>query len=981
VFDESTIRRFENEAKAVASLHHSNIVPLFEAGESDGVRYYAMQLIEGRPLDQVIRELRDGDGEHRLDSRVGASAVRTAPESPASPGSTATGHRPAPRRAHAAIARIGLQVADALATAHRQGVLHRDIKPSNLILDDSGRVWVTDFGLARLAESDLTQSSDFLGTLRYMSPERFDGEGDERVDVYALGATLYELTTLQPAFPGGDQVVLLDRIRKEDPPALDRLVPDLPRDLQTIIEKCLAKEPARRYRTAWDLADDLQRFLESRPIRARRATPIERLVFWSRRNPAAALLLSVLLSVAVAAVVAAIEFRHQSQDNRRLARNESEARSEAQDAFEEATAARDELRRSLYFSTMSSAMTALDARSGVRRTRQILDRWIPSNGEPDLRGFEWYLLSSMARESEIVRDIGERILDFGWGPDATVGLTPDSVRVWNGESGGERFSIPAASFSRMGVSGDGRFLAIGQDGAIAVADLFSGEIVARLPVDFPYYGCIRLTSDGSRVIAISAERTQRVPMLCIWAVATGELLRSTEVAGGQHFVVSPDERAIAVTTTDGQIVLHDLESFDVLRQWQVGGYPTPPRFTPDGRTMAVLCRKGMLWLLDVETGDVKLETRAQRDWGRFVTISSDGRFVVTGGRDYSLFVVDRQTQQLSQLYGPRDRLGGAAFAPDGSDHPYRLLAGSFDGTVHAWTLGGPSAVLRRKLDRVGEWFGVAFGPDTKRLAVIPVSHTPEMLSVETAEQLPDSQAIGWTRDGRRLEADPRGIRVIDETAGEGRLIELPNCQELVFGGIVATGDEVLAVANAGAIHVASSSSPSASRRIGEGLTVPHRPLLALSPDGSRLVAGERNDLHVFDVVTGEPVVSWNRLPYQVKQSAFHPNGHELAVSCSDQEIRVWDLRRPGEPRVFSGHAHQVEGLAIHPDGTRLASASRDGTVKLWDWATGSEILSLRHDDTMVDRVAWSPDGQRLASVDQAGVVRLFSAAEAYAAER
>ncbi|MGO9467246.1 MAG: serine/threonine-protein kinase [Isosphaeraceae bacterium] len=194
-----------------------------------------------------------------------------------------------------ALGRIGLQVADAMEYANRQGVLHRDIKPSNLLLDASGNVWVADFGLAKTTEAgDLTQTGQFVGTIRYMAPERFGGRCDARSDVYSLGLTMYELAALRPAFEESDRYKLIDQIRRKGPRQLKALAPKVPRDLETIIQKSIAPDPAHRYGTAATLADDLRRYLEDRPIRARRASRPERVLRWCRRNPWAAFSIAVL---------------------------------------------------------------------------------------------------------------------------------------------------------------------------------------------------------------------------------------------------------------------------------------------------------------------------------------------------------------------------------------------------------------------------------------------------------------------------------------------------------------------------------------------------------------------------------------------------------------------------------------------------------------------------------------------------------------
>ena len=197
-----------------------------------------------------------------------------------------------------AIARVGLQVADAMAHAHAHGILHRDIKPSNLLLDVAGNVRVTDFGLAKAADAEgLTESGDILGTAQHMPPERFRGESGVEGDVYGLGVTLYELLTLRPAFDEKDRARLINYILDTDPPPPRSLDPAIPRDLETIVLKAMAKHPANRYPSARALADDLARFQAGEPIKARAITTVERIWRWCRRNPRAALLTAALVFV------------------------------------------------------------------------------------------------------------------------------------------------------------------------------------------------------------------------------------------------------------------------------------------------------------------------------------------------------------------------------------------------------------------------------------------------------------------------------------------------------------------------------------------------------------------------------------------------------------------------------------------------------------------------------------------------------------
>jgi serine/threonine protein kinase len=339
------IQRFQREARAAARLHHTNIVPVFGVGEDHGTHYYAMQYIEGRPLDEVLTELRRlsdsestpqnafsadmltaGDARSEVhplaESRAQSSAevarslwegrfrsarppsagdaidpdagaglgyvdspVRHTPSSEATPevGTASTSsllsdpHRPYAK----SVAHIGAQVSQALEYAAQQGVLHRDIKPSNLLLDVWGSVWLTDFGLAKASGTpDLTRTGDVVGTLRYLAPERFRGQADIRSDIYAVGLTLYETLALRPAFDDRGQAQLMHQITTVEPTRLDQLNPHLPQDLVTVVHKAIAKDPSDRYQTAGALAEDLTRFLEDRPIAARRLSVLEHGYRW-----------------------------------------------------------------------------------------------------------------------------------------------------------------------------------------------------------------------------------------------------------------------------------------------------------------------------------------------------------------------------------------------------------------------------------------------------------------------------------------------------------------------------------------------------------------------------------------------------------------------------------------------------------------------------------------------------------------------------
>ena len=303
--DPTRRERFVREAQAAAKLHHTNIVPVFGVGEQDGLPYYVMQLIPGCGLHAVVWQWSKLEG---LDGTPQRETMGKAPGTkPAGNSGEATPKEPAvnapPYGNWRFVAEVGLQAANALHYAHRQGVLHRDVKPANLILDGE-TVWVADFGLAKMSNTEgLTATGDILGTLQYLPPECLTGDADVRSDVYGLGATLYEMLTLEPPYAADSPAKLIKLVADTDPRPPRVLNPDIPRDLETIVLKAMAREPSARYASAHELAEDLEAFLEDRPIKARRTTMISRGLRWCRRNPAvASLALSTLLGVSLAAV-------------------------------------------------------------------------------------------------------------------------------------------------------------------------------------------------------------------------------------------------------------------------------------------------------------------------------------------------------------------------------------------------------------------------------------------------------------------------------------------------------------------------------------------------------------------------------------------------------------------------------------------------------------------------------------------------------
>jgi serine/threonine protein kinase/tetratricopeptide (TPR) repeat protein len=289
VLDSRQLRRFQNEAQAAARLHHTNIVPVYSVGCERGVHYYAMQYIAGRDLESVINEFRQTD-EQNVKSSSGSRQSRlphqTKEAAFGSEMGIGTGGSTRDVAYFRSAAVLIAQAAEGLDHAHQHGIIHRDVKPSNLLLDAAGTLWVTDFGLAKFdATRSFTGTGDILGTARYMSPEQVRGSYlDERTDIYSLGITLYELCTLRQAFDGLERARILARIESDDPIAPRRVKPHVPRDLEVIIQKAIAKDPADRYVAASALAADLRAFAAGRSILARKPSLAVRARRWILRH-------------------------------------------------------------------------------------------------------------------------------------------------------------------------------------------------------------------------------------------------------------------------------------------------------------------------------------------------------------------------------------------------------------------------------------------------------------------------------------------------------------------------------------------------------------------------------------------------------------------------------------------------------------------------------------------------------------------------
>jgi hypothetical protein len=354
--DASRLQRFRNEAHAAAQLHHTNIVPVYAVGSDRGVQYYAMQLIEGQTLATLIDQLREviSDGtdpattfsgpDHQVIKRVARTSHSTGRQTEDKNKLRSTVHTSvADRKRHyRTMVQLAHQATMAIEYAHQYGVIHRDIKPGNLLLDSIGKLWVTDFGLAQIEHmgTQLTRSGDALGTVRYMSPEQASGNRlvlDHRTDVYSLGVTLYEMLTLQPAIIGNDYRTMLNQVVEQEPLPPKTVDPALPTELDTIIRKAIAKEPATRYASANAFGDDLLAWLDDKPIAAKPPTLWQWLGKWRKRNSRLVNVAAGLLVLAsIGMLVTMLMVLREQRETKKALESESHQRAAAEESFQQA---------------------------------------------------------------------------------------------------------------------------------------------------------------------------------------------------------------------------------------------------------------------------------------------------------------------------------------------------------------------------------------------------------------------------------------------------------------------------------------------------------------------------------------------------------------------------------------------------------------------------------------------------------------------
>jgi len=989
------IQRFHSEAEAAASLDHPGIVPIFEVGEHEGQHYFSMGFVDGQSL---AAKLSDGP----LPSREAAELTR--------------------------------KVAEAVAYAHEAGVIHRDLKPSNVLLEESRelraesqeqtksvvsstsgssplsalsfRPRITDFGLARRVEGDseLTATGQVLGTPTYMSPEQAAaklGEVKETADIYALGAILYTLLTGRPPFQADNPVDTLMQVMNQEPVSPRLLNPHVPRDLETICLKCLEKDRRRRYVSAEELVDELQRFLNGEPIHARPISSVARAWRWCRRKPVLATTGAIAIVATIATVgtlAVSVVLVTQSRDKAIDLATEKDALATEKDKLAKTERSlREEAEGQLYSHQIASSQRALESDDPVAAAR-YLDRC----GE-DLRGWEYHYLYRRATcgartfsgHAEPVRSVafspdGKHIVSGGGGK-------PGELKVWDAKTGEEIRNLEGHGnyVTSVAFSPDGQRIASGSfEGIIHVWESSTRRRLLRFEFPGHIQGITRpveslaFSPDGKRIVCGAQSNTPEV-----FDAHTGERILSLTGSRGDvtHMAFSPDGTRIVGAEARFMRVWNAVTGEEMLSVSEPGGHVLCVAFSPDSQWIVSGSADKTIKIWNASDGQQLRTFEGHTVPVRSVACSPDGAWIVSGGGSLGkrgeLKIWDATSgQEIVSLKGHTSIVMSVGFSPDGQ----HIVSGSWDKTLKVW----PTSERRESLTlkgHIGSVATLAFGPEGERIVSAGKDMTVRVWDIRTGEETQTQTFEGHTAQVNSVAFSPDGQRVVSGGGRHGDPGELKVWD-------VSTGKESLNLAGHTGPVASVAVSPDGKRIVSGGGRRGHPGELkvwdmetgketlrwngpigsvAFSPDGERIVSAGLLDgmVKMWDSTTGQEILAHRGFSNWLITVAFSPDFHRFArrplTTRDPGALRVWNLDTGEELLTLDGHTDVVCRVAFSPDGKRIVSGGRDQTLKVWDARSGQETLTLAGHSGSVITVAFSPDGNLIASASEDGTVMVW----------
>ncbi|HRI64236.1 MAG TPA: protein kinase [Polyangium sp.] len=995
-----TEARFLREALVTARLQHPAIVPVYDVGRfPDGEIFYAMKLVKGRSLGDVVGEARSVDERLALLPHV-------------------------------------TSVAEAIAYAHSEGIVHRDLKPDNVLIGPFGETVVIDWGIAKnLREQDvasdkhpwpeasdaigdgstsLTMAGSVLGTPGYMPPEQAGGESvDERADVYALGAILYHVLAGVAPYDGKNGFEVLSRVLEGPPLALSTRERRLPRDLLAIVTKAMARDPQFRYPTAKEFAHDLVRFQTGQIVGAYQYSRRERFYRFTQRHRAVLGTMSlgflVIVLIGLASLVRVLDARRIAELERDRAQEERE-RAEAKQSEAE-IAGRKALQQ-------SDELLLVEARNAARHDPNAAISWLSSLSDSFHRWSEVRLIAADAHEygiSKVLKGHTGSLNMVSYSPDGSTLLTASDDRrvgMWTHEGklirmlDGHRDEVWRAIFSN-----DGRkVLSSSKDGTARLWDAQTGESLHIFHTkgseaawtSFLDEKRVAILSCANRRIELHSSENDDVDILpgvaiCpgafalspdheviyyssegkprAWNIKTREF-RDYQNDKGRCALVyaSPDGKYIGCGGTNGYSELWDAKSG---RQIEVVPATNSPvfgtaQFSPDGR-LFIFSRGSVLYMRSLENGSVRSFT--QHEGPIFANIfSHDGRRLVTTSFDRTAVVWDIANETQRHFYGFRDTACWGAFSPNN----HAVAVASWDSTARIFPLNASrNRLLKRGLARMKE---ARFSDDDRLVVSLDENGTVHVDSLRE-ESAP---SVTTVLDGVGHVLSPDATRVVYGTK-KGALhihkVGIETDDELLEGHVgmvekvvfAAQSNQLLSVGSDKTVRLWDLASHHGRVVFTTNDTITS---LAFSNDGKTIAIGDnRGAVRVISTSTAKERTFEGHLK-DVTALTFLPGDKRLVSGGQDHTLRIWELES-GQVRTLDANGLGIAQILVAHDGSTLYTLGSESSIRQWDVESGQQLEVLRGHRTVVDRIALSPDGSRLVSASSDGEVYLWDLASGH----